>query len=404
MIGENNVKNIGLFISSMNGGGAERVVSHLSRILADDFNVHVILLEDTYNEYNCGGQMHNLDVPAKPGNIFVKLSLLFKRVKRMKELIKKEKLDCVISFLDSPNFVNLFAKVRGCKKIISIRNYSSLENNNSLLGKITKIAMKFLYKKADCVVTVSKLIERDFKEHYGIPANKIVTIYNPYDFSTMEELALEPLSDKESNFFNGNFVYCNVGRIMHQKGIWHLVKAFYKVQEKHPEARLVLVGEDFSEGKLQSLINAFKIEDKVLLTGRVKNPYKYMKHSSAYVLSSLFEGFPNAMVEAMACGLPVIAADCKSGPREILCKNPDLDSIADAIEICDYGILVPPLENEENWELDTVEQNVSRLSKAMEILIADPSKTLPLSSAAVSRSRTFGFEECRKGFLNVILD
>ncbi len=345
--------------------------------------------------------MHNLDVPAKPGNIFVKLSLLFKRVKRMKALIKKEKIDCVISFLDSPNFVNLFAKVRGCKKIISIRNYSSLENRQSALGKITNMVMKLLYKNADCVVTVSKLIERDFKVHYGIPEDKIVTVYNPYDFVTMDKLANEPLSEEEPSFFEGNFVYCNVGRIMYQKGIWHLVKAFYAVQQKHPEARLVLVGEDFSEGKLQSLITTLKIEDKVLLTGRVKNPYKYMKNSNAYVLSSLFEGFPNAMVEAMACGLPVIAADCKSGPREILYQNPNLESTAETMEMCDYGILIPPLECEELWS-DSITKNENNLIDGMNKILENRTIRNDLTDKAKYRSRHFNFEVTRKKFASII--
>ena len=100
---------VSLLIGALNSGGAERVVSHLSHILSKDYDVHVILFEDTVMEYECGGVLHNLNVPAKKCSIIAKLGLLRKRVKALKVLTRKQKLDCVISFLDSPNFVNLLA-------------------------------------------------------------------------------------------------------------------------------------------------------------------------------------------------------------------------------------------------------------------------------------------------------
>lgn len=396
------MKNIGLLIYALNSGGAERVVAHLSHILSERYNVHVILFEDTYMEYECGGTIHSLNAPTKEGSPLVKIGLLMQRRKALKTLIKKEKLDCVISFLDSPNFVNLLAGVKGCRKIISIRNYSDLENRQSFLGKLTNVAMKLLYRKADCVVAVSKLIEQNFKNQYNIPSEKITTIYNPYNFGEITKKTKEPLSENEKEFFDKHFVFLNVGRIMYQKGIWHLVKAFSLVKKQNEKAGLVLVGEDISDGKLTKLINSLGLDDSILLTGRTRNPYKYMENSPVYVLASMFEGFPNAMVEAMACSCAIIAADCKSGPREILFENPDINEVASDICLADSGLIIPPLETEENWDATVITTGEERLAEAMLSLMNDTEKQSDLANKAQQRSRVFDFAAVERAFSQVI--
>ncbi len=395
-------KKIALMIGALNSGGAERVVAHLSHALERRYDVHLVLFEDSMVEYDCGGTLHNLNIPAKGGNPLVKIGLLKKRVSALKRVIREENIECVISFLDSPNFVNLLAKVKGCRKIISVRNYSGLENRQNYLLRLTDVVMKHLYRRADCVVTVSKLIEEDFRKHYHIPASKIRTIYNPYNFENIHQKGAECLSDEERLFFNNHFVFCNVGRVMYQKGIWHLVKAFAEVHNVVPHARLVIVGEDLSNGKLTPLIDELGVADSVLLTGRVKNPYKYMKNSQCYVLSSLFEGFPNAMVEAMACGCPIIAADCKSGPREILYKNTDLSASIEEITRADYGIIVPDLEHEENWNAVALTENEKKLAEAMLSMINNERERGGFAALAEQRSRDFDLDTCREAYENVI--
>lgn len=396
------MKKIGLLISTLNSGGAERVVAHLSHILSDKYDVHVILFEDTYLEYECGGTLHSLDVPAREGSgEAAKVGILLRRVSALRKLIRGEGLSCVISFMDSPNFVNLLTRVRGCRRVISIRNYSALENRRSRLGRLTDRAMKLLYRGADHVVTVSRLIERDFRESYHIPAEKISTIYNPYRFEDMERLGSVPLAPAEQAFFDGHFVFLNVGRVTYQKGGWHLLRAFGAVHAAHPEARLAIVGEDWSHGGLTGMISEMGLEDAVLLPGRTRNPYQYMARAQCYVLSSLFEGFPNALVEAMACGCPVIAADCRSGPGEILREHPVPDAVTQVTE-ADYGWLVPPLEPEENWHAGPLTEGERQLAAAMERMLTDPAYTAQAGRRAKERSRAFGCDVCGKRFEQVI--
>jgi len=396
------MKKIGLLVSAMNSGGAERVVSHLTHILGEKYEVHLILFEDTYMEYECAGTIHNLNVPAAAGGVVSKLQLLRRRIKGLKKLIRQQGLCCVVSFMDSPNFVNLLARVRGCKQVISIRNYSQVENSGSRLGKLTDFGMKLLYRRADKVITVSRLLERDFAATYGVPAKKLVTIYNPYNFEDMRQKGAVELPEDAKGFFESGFVFANVGRMVHQKGLWHLLKAFARVRENHPEAKLVLIGEDWTEGKLPALLEKLQLQESVLLTGRVRNPYQYLQRANCYVLSSLFEGFPNALVEAMACGLPVIAADCPSGPREILYSQPDLNETATAVTEADFGLLIPLPEAEENWEPAPLTEGEQYMAEAMESLLKSEEKRADLAAKALQRSRTFDFAAALEAFSRVI--
>ena len=396
------MKKIGLLVSAMNSGGAERVVSHLTRILGEKYEVHLILFEDTYMEYECAGTIHNLNVPAKAGGVLGKLKLLHQRVSGLKKLIRQLGLSCVISFMDSPNFVNLLGRVKGCKHCISIRNYSQVENSGSRLGKLTDFGMKLLYKRADRVVTVSRLLERDFAATYGVPAEKIITVYNPYDFAGMREKGALPLPEEAQTFFDSGFVFANVGRMVHQKGLWHLVKAFAQVRSDHPEAKLVLIGEDWTEGKLPALLEKLQLQDSVLLTGRVRNPYQYLQRAGCYVLSSLFEGFPNALVEAMACGLPVIATDCPSGPREILYREPKLEEKTTGVTEADFGILVPLGEAQEDWTASPLTASEQHMAAAMEQLLTREELRKDLAQKALERSHTFDFAAALEAFGKVI--
>lgn len=396
------MKKIGLLIDSMIGAGAQRVVSHLSYILGDRYDVHVIFFEDTYKEYPCGGTIHNMDVPATDGSALVKLKLLARRIKGLEAVVRREKLECVISFLDSPNFVNLLASLPGCRKIISIRNYPSDKSKSGLFGRMKDSAMKLLYRRADCVVAVSKLIEQVFRDRYGVAEEKLCTVYNPYNFEEMRQKGAMPLTEEEQAFYKDHFVFANVGRIMYQKGIWHLVKAFSLVHEEHPRARLVIVGEDFSKDRLVPLIRALGLQEQVLLTGRSRNPYQYLTNADCYVLSSFFEGFPNAMAEAMACGCAIVATDCKSGPREILCESPDLSAVLHETEQADYGVLVPVPEPEENWDASVITDGERELAHAMVSMLSDPQLCKEYAQKAEARSRAFGLDVCAEKFAQAI--
>jgi glycosyltransferase involved in cell wall biosynthesis len=324
------------------------------------------------------------------------------RTYRTKAIKKTENLDIVISFLDSPNIVNILSKNKGCKVAISIRNYTDIGKKPSRILKLANFFMKRLYKKADLVIPVSKEISKMLFEKYFISKSKLKVIYNPYDIIDIERLANEDIEDKYENFMRSEKIFISVGRQVYQKGYWHLVKAFKLVLEKEPDAKLIIIGSGNNDVKLMKLINDLGIENRVLLTGFQKNPFKFIKKSQVYIMTSLFEGFPNALVEAMACGCPVISTDCKSGPKEILLENFNFNNTTEDILFGDYGILVPVFKEGENWDSGTFETEEYLLSEAMISLLRDKEKLKYYSRKSIERAKTFNYERCFKKYKSLI--
>lgn len=395
-------KKVGLLISSLNGGGAERVVSRLSTILNSEYDIYLLLFDTKNIKYDYKGKIIDIKAPANSKGLLSKIKLLMQRTYRTKAIKKTENLDIVISFLDSPNIVNILSKNKGCKVAISIRNYTDIGKKPSRILKLANFFMKRLYKKADLVIPVSKEISKMLFEKYFISKSKLKVIYNPYDIIDIERLANEDIEDKYENFMRSEKIFISVGRQVYQKGYWHLAKAFKLVLEKEPDAKLIIIGSGNNDVKLLKLINDLGIENSVLLTGFQKNPFKFIKKSQVYVMTSLFEGFPNILVEAMACGCPVISTDCKSGPKEILLENFNFNNTTEDILFGDYGILVPVFKEGENWDSGTFETEEYLLSEAMISLLRDKEKLKYYSRKSIERAKTFNYERCFKKYKSLI--
>ena len=395
-------KKVGLLISSLNGGGAERVVSRLSMILYSEYDIYILLFDAKNIKYDYKGRVIDIKTPANSKGLLSKIKLLMQRTHRTRAIKKTENLDIVISFLDSPNIVNILSKNKGCKVAISIRNYTDFEKRSSRTLKLANFLMKRLYRKADVVIPVSIEISKMLFEKYSISKSKLKVIYNPYDIMDIGRLANENIEDKYENFMHSEKTFISVGRQVYQKGFWHLAKAFKLVLENEPDARLIIIGSGKNDVKLLKLINDLGIENSVLLTGFQKNPFKFIKKSQVYVMTSLFEGFPNALVEAMACGCPVISTDCKSGPKEILLENFNFNNTTEDILFGDYGILVPVFKEGENWDSGTFETEEYLLSEAMISLLRDKEKLKYYSRKSIERAKTFNYERCFKKYKSLI--
>ena len=163
-----------------------------------------------------------------------------------------------------------------------------------------------------------------------------------------------------------------------------------------------MIGEDYQNGKVKKMAMDLGLSKKIILTGQLKNPFPVISQSNCYVLTSLFEGFPNALVEAMVCGLPVIAADCKSGPREILFRKPDLTKVYRDYVVADYGILTPELENEENWNIEQITEGEMKLASSMELIISDKKLREKMAKNAFDGSKRFSYDMCKKRYCKVI--
>lgn len=337
-------KKIAWLIPDLYTGGMPRVLESLSNEFNKDKNYkqYNLLLKKKNINFKVYGDIFSLE---KEGKYFIeKIFIFIKRIYDFYKIYKIYKFDYVVSFGMTANIINILISKKG-KTIITEHNVKSIENNigkginNRIYNYIYNFLIKLLYNKSDKIITVSKYIGIDLIKNYGIKENKIDTIYNGVDDKKIEKLKLESLSDEEYKIFK-NPVIINVGATSEQKGQWHLIKIMPELRKYIPDIQLVILGQGVYYNKLEKLVQSLNLKECVHLMGGKSNPYKYMYNADIFVLTSLYEGFPNVLVEAMSVGLPIVSVDCKSGPRELL--NDDINiTIKNNYFLADYGILTP---------------------------------------------------------------
>jgi glycosyltransferase involved in cell wall biosynthesis len=142
------------------------------------------------------------------------------------------------------------------------------------------------------------------------------------------------------------FNFINVGRLTRQKGHWFLIRSFRQVVDEYPDARLFILGEGNLREKLEDLIQELDLSENVFLLGDQENVFPFLVNSDCFVFTSLWEGLPLSLIEALSVNLPVISTDCKTGPREILCPELNLDETINYPYLGEHAILTKPFPNE----------------------------------------------------------
>jgi N-acetylgalactosamine-N,N'-diacetylbacillosaminyl-diphospho-undecaprenol 4-alpha-N-acetylgalactosaminyltransferase len=363
---------ISILIYSLGSGGAERVVSILLKELKG-YEIELILMNDNiFYDVPKNVKIVYLEKsnPFESGiKKFLKLPLLgFK----YKKLIKNS--DVSISFMNRPNYINVFAKLFGSKvkTIISERAMPSLQHKKGLQGKINKFLIKRLYKKADLVISNSKGNKLDLEKNFNISNVKVI-----YNFIEKR---------KCKRFKKDEFIFISIGRLDEGKNHKLLINAFYRA---NLDAKLFLIGDGYLRGELEELVRKLNLEKKVFFLGRQKNVFKYLQKASCFVFSSDYEGFPNVLLEALVCNLPIISTDCKSGPREILAPNTNVTKEIDGIEIAEYGILT---------KVGSIEDMV----KAMKMMYEDDKLRYNFEKKSQERIKDFEVEKIIKKWEEII--
>lgn len=327
------MKNIAIIITKLNGGGAERCASNLSIELSKKYNVKLIVFDATNITYPYGGELIDLNIANSDG-VWSKVTNVIKRVKKVREIKKKYKIDCAISLLDGPNIVNVLSS-RGERTIVSVRNMLSHEPVSALRKKL----IRFTSVHSDVTVSLSEMVKYDLVKYFDIPKEKITTIYNHCDAQLLKDLCKDNPTGINTDPNKVNYV--TMGRLNKQKGQWHLIRAFQNVVKEIPNAHLYIMGEGELEQQLKSLISELNLENSITMTGYIKNPHGIYNQCEVFVFPSLFEGLGNVLLEALAFDMPIIASDCEAGPREILAPNTDVHTKASDMELTEYGVLVP---------------------------------------------------------------
>jgi len=306
---KDNKKRLIFMLPTLTGGGAERVASLLSIYMPYNIDLKFILFEDKIS-YKYKGEIFVLNLPGHR-SLLIKFWNMFLRYIRVKRYLRMFKPDAVLSFMEGPNLLNILTNK---KPYISVRNYKSLSEKKNL---INKSIIKFLYNRAYKIIVNSEGIKRDLIKRWKINSKKIKVIYNPVDITNIQRLKKEKIDVNFKEIFKYP-VIINVGSLTEQKGQKYLLRAFAEVKKDMKDVKLLILGEGPLRKELELLAEKLGIKKDVIMPGFVKNPFKYISRSKLFVLSSLWEGFPMVLLEAIACGVPVISSNCKSGPAEIL--------------------------------------------------------------------------------------
>jgi len=302
-----------LFTTYLGSGGAERVTVNLAKGFRNHgLQVDLVLTRSGPRQYEIpnGVRLINIGAPriyaALPGII---------------RYLRQAQPDIVLSAGAAVNVTVLLAwrLARSRARVFVAEHSIRTEATRSSRDWRIKILPAFIrktYPWADGVVAVSKGAADDLVKIAAIPKHKIHVIYNPVVSEELFVKAEQPLN--HSWFHQGEPpIILAAGRLTPLKDFATLIRAFALVRRERP-ARLVILGEGKDRVQLEALVRELGLEEDVALPGFVDNPYQYMKRAAVFVLSSRSEALPTVLIEAMACGCPVVSTDCPSGPAEIL--------------------------------------------------------------------------------------
>ena len=273
--------------------------------------------------------------------------IMFYSIPKLVKYFDKNKPDIIMAYLQgvTPIIARMFSKYKP-KIVISIQGlpdflaskkvYDKYPVYKKIESKIRIKLWKLLYLKADTIIALTQKTRDDLASFFNCE-EKIVFISNPVIDDTVLQKSNEFLDDK---LFLENKVILGIGRYTRQKDFNTLIKAFNIVQKQLNDTKLVILGEGEQREELQNLIDSFNITDKVFLYGFVDNPYKYMKRSSVFVLSSLWEDPGHVLMESAYLKVPIVATNCpndvdiflSNGRAGYLCKIGDEEDMAKKIE------------------------------------------------------------------------
>lgn len=392
-------KKVMLLIPNLGLGGAQRVFNDHAVEFAKQYSVaEVVFNNENVDLHNSRNEFISLNVSGG-GGAKEKIFNFKRRIQRLKEVKSQWKPDVCISHLEGADYINVLS--RQSERLVLCVHGSKLhdQNINGPIGWLRKrLLIPALYRRADLIVTVSQGIRQELVEGLGLPADKVAVINNFFDVEGVQQRAQEPVAAPFAQVLTEFPVLVTAGRFAPEKNLMFLLDIFALVRRQVPACKLLLVGQgELYEALLERCaalgLRTYKLgqpdedalEADVLFAGFQSNPYCFIARSSVFVLPSRNEGFPMAMGEAMICGTPVAAADCPTGPREILA--PDSTTAVGTIRTAEWtqrGVLLPLLNQPE-----TIASDYQVWADALATLLGNTAKREELATAAQGRMQDF---------------
>ncbi|KXF77673.1 hypothetical protein ATN84_10030 [Paramesorhizobium deserti] len=391
-------RRVALFIRALKGNGAERSTLYLARALAErGIPVDLLLVEATgellsevpdtvevivLKRNSTVGAL--LSLLRRPHDLLALLSLVLvphspKPLRAIPGLVTYLRVTRPVALLSALDYANIAAVVAadmadvGTRIVISQRNHFSSEMAGRQAWRIgyARRIFRWFYSRAYRIVAVSQNVADDIATSCNLPREQVVTIYNAVSGAVLDAKAAEPL-DHPWFAPGAPPVILGAGKMKPQKDFPTLLRAFAALRQAR-EARLMILGEGPDREALEVLARELGIAEDVAFPGFVVNPFPYMAHAGLFVLSSTFEGLPGVLIQALACGCPVVSTDCPGGSAEILEKGR-------------YGPLTPV-------------GDAQALARAMKAVLDAP----PVRKILKERGDFFSPERAVDGYLDVLL-
>lgn len=357
------MKKLLLIVPSLHQGGSEKVCAATARILAPYFDVQIAIFDSRDIAFDVGEiKVTDLKLPTRPGKLG-KIINVCRRGYRLYQLKRREQIDIAYSFGPTANLANIFSG-RSAKRWLGVMSYMDMDSPWRL-----KLFCKCSDKILCCSETLHEMVEKQYS------CDHVYTLQGFFDVAEITELA----KAKEAQIpWKDGRIIVSMGREDVVKGFWHLLKIFSIVYKALPDTRLMIIGKgEFTE--YRALAKDLGIEDVVYFAGLQKNPYPYLKRSSLYLLTSYFEGFPNALVEAMTLGLPAVATDCMTGPKEIFEDR--------------YGILIPNMSPEADMDAGNIDRDERMAAARVIELLQSKDEMERYSKLSSERALVYSKEE-----------
>jgi glycosyltransferase involved in cell wall biosynthesis len=309
------MKKVLFLVNSLSDGGAEKVVKIIVENLnPQEFDVELICLEKNNIVWDLNGiKVTYLSQTTSKSNIIKLLALPF-LIYKLSKYVKKNEFDVLQSHLFRANYVNILYKLLfNSKHHVQVVNHSIISRfkKEGLKGKINLFLIKYLYKYADIIISVSDMVQKDMQNMFNFNNNKKV-IYNPFDINRIQKLSVENINSFK---FEKNKKYIiSLGRLIKLKRNKDLI---YVLSKLDYNMELIFIGKGPEKENLIKIAKELNLFDRVHFLGWKENPYKYIAKCHVLVVTSESESFGNVIIESMACGTPVISSKC-GGPEEII--------------------------------------------------------------------------------------
>jgi glycosyltransferase involved in cell wall biosynthesis len=324
-------RTLAFVINSLGAGGAERALANILNAAGarrERFDIHLVLLDDEPQMRVMPDwvTLHVLDGRGSLPRSVVALTRLLKRLRPA----------LTVSLLVRANLsAALAARLAGCPVIVCERMHLSSHLEGRYAGwrlPVAKALPRLIYPLADRILGVSSEVAEDLVQTFGAPPQRTDVIYNPYDLEAVQRAAAAaPAVQLPPRYMVA------VARLVAAKNVAQLVRCHLA---SVVETDLVILGDGPERANLQRMIQAAPGGERIHLLGFTPDPFPIVARAEAYLSASRNEGFPNAMVEAMILGLPVLVSDCRSGPSEILARTPGRVA-RDGLFEGAYGLLFP---------------------------------------------------------------